>query len=188
MLPSGSGLGQLELGIPRLQAWGGINAQPVTVSVNVTDVAADPEPVPTGAINFGDCSDIIGTSCWGDEDSCEQTTYRPDWDKITLDAVAACASIVLPAAAPSVAAAVPAHRYTLIPADSAAAEGPFISANLGDERRIVYARTSDGEFKFSRSWETVPASTAPDSDIVMVQIREAACGLGCFCAGEYRLI
>lgn len=65
-----------------------LSAQAVNVSLNISYTYTDSLDEYTGHTDYGDPSETIATSCFGDPDSCERTTYAPNWRDLVLKVVA----------------------------------------------------------------------------------------------------
>ena len=64
-----------------------LSAHELNISVNMSETDPGDEVSYTGWTEYGDPSVLIATACYGDEDSCEATTYVPNWRDIVLTAV-----------------------------------------------------------------------------------------------------
>ena len=69
-----------------------LDADEINISVNVSETTPRLAEIEyTGDTEYGDCSDLIGTTC----SDCNEITYLPYWESIVL-AFAGQASLVLP--------------------------------------------------------------------------------------------
>ena len=75
-----------------------ITAQPINISINISEVFPGEEVEYVGYTDYGDPGQDFATSCTGDEDSCERITYAPNWKEIILRAGPSGDDIVLASA------------------------------------------------------------------------------------------
>lgn len=61
-----------------------ISAQPINISLNITEVFPAQGEDYTGVTDYGDPGETFATSCTGDPDSCERVTYAHNWRSIVL--------------------------------------------------------------------------------------------------------